>query len=82
MGKDTGGRTSGVVVNAGAKVTGGRTGNIVGMLGPGLPVDVPADQGVDSQAGTARATPKLAGDRPKNQRAPTQEVDRYLAIFF
>ena len=42
VGKDTGGRTSGVVVTAGAKVTGGRTGNVVGMLAPGLPVDVPA----------------------------------------
>ena len=55
--KDTGARTSGIVVNAGARATNGRTGNIVGMLGPRLPVDVPAAlwecwcQGLDPPSG-------------------------------
>ena len=32
VGKDTGGHASGIAVTAGARVTGGRTVNIVGML--------------------------------------------------
>ena len=70
MGNGTGARTSGVTVTAGPRVTGGRTGNIVGMLGPGLPVDVPPawcecwGQGLDPRAGTPRK-----GDQPQNWRA-------------
>ena len=63
--------------------TGGRTGNIVRMLGPESPVDAPTalcecwGQGLDPRAGTHREgdQPKeLAGDRPKHRRAPTQEL--------
>ena len=66
MGKDTGGRTSGIAVNAAARVTSGRTGNTVRMLGPESPVDVLAalcecwGQGLDPRAGTSRE-----GDHPK-----------------
>ena len=69
MGKHTGARTSGIVVNAWAKVTGGRTGNIVGVLGPGLPVHAPAalwncwDEGLGPRAGISRK-----GDQPQNWR--------------
>ena len=82
VGKDTGARTSGIGVKAGATVTGGRTGNIVGMLGPELPMDVPAalcecrGQSLDSRAGTPRK-----GNQPKNRRTPPQELDRYLVTF-
>ena len=78
VGKDTGARTSGNGVKAGAKVTGGRTSNIVGMLGPELPMDVPAalcecrDQSLDSRAGTHRK-----GNQPQNWRA-TGQVPRYF----
>ena len=54
-------------------------------------MDVPAawceclGQSLDSRAGTPRKGDqplKLAGDRSKNRRAPSQELDRYLATFF
>ena len=83
-GQSTGARTSGVGETVGTRATGGRTGNIAGMLGPRSPVDVPATllkcwgRGLDLRAGTPRKgdlPPKLAGDRPKDRRAPSQELD-------
>ena len=82
VGNGTGARTSGVAEIAGTKATGGRAGNIAEMLGPRLPVNVPAalrecrGQGLDPRAGTPRR-----GDRPKNRRAPTQELDRPPLLF-
>ena len=70
VGNGTGARTSGVPEIAGTRDTGGRTGNIAEMLGPRLPVDVPAalrecrGQGTDPRAGTPRK-----GDQPKDWRA-------------
>ena len=82
VGNGTGGRTSGVAVTAGTRVTSGRTGNFVGMFRPELPMDVPAalcvcqDQSPDSRAGTRRkgsqprdwraTSPKTGGHYPKN----------------
>ena len=89
-GQSTGAHTSGVGETAGTRATGGRTGNIAGILGPRSPVDVPAalrecwGRGLDLRAGTPRK--ELAGDRPKDRRAPSLRTGlcvRYpLLLFF
>ena len=94
VGKHSGGRTSGIVVNAGASVTGGRTGNIVGVLGPGLLVDVTAalwkcrarvtgarTSGIGRTPARATNHPNWRATDPKHRRAPTPKLDRYRATF-
>ena len=81
VGDSTGGRTSCVAETARTRATGGRTGNIAGMLERRLPVDVPAalcecwGQSPDSRAGTQRK-----GDQPKDWRATGPVVREAVTI--
>ena len=81
VGNGTGARTSGVAEIAGTKATGGRAGNIAEMLGPRLPVDVPAalrecrGQGLDPRAGTSRKRRPTS----KNRRATNPRTGQATA---